>query len=93
MEARVLAFCRALSQGFFEQHKGSTLCATTLEGGTFHAEILVDLYLHENHLLADGSKVSEEKVPFLTCTKVLWRFATLFFFFKGSDAKIALCKL
>ena len=65
---------------------------TTLEGGTFRAEILVDLYLHENHFLADGSKVSEEKVPFLSRTKVLWRFAT-HFFFKGSYAKIALCKL
>lgn len=38
----------------------------------------MDLFLQENHFLADGvcqmvsSKVSEEKMPFLTCTKVLW---------------------
>lgn len=88
-EARALAFCGALSWGCFEW-----LCIAqcTIPWGTLTAEILVDLYLQENHFVADdvcqmvSSKVSEGKMPFLTCTKVLWGVAPppvfWFFFFK-----------
>lgn len=44
----------------------------TTPGVTLHARITVELCIHWNNFSANNSRVSEEKVPFLTHTKMLW---------------------